>query len=392
MPFRFGAALTLAIATSNAVSADVWMGAWGSSPSYVAQESYSGQTLRQSVHLTGGGHAFRLRLSNAFGDEPLVIGAAGFGLPAPAGGNLAPGSARPVTFGGARAIVIPPHATIVSDAIAETVASGGDLSVSLFIDGGSRPSAHALALNPGFAAPGDQTRAEALAGSTPLEPRLVLTGIDVASPAGGGTIVALGDSITDGFRSTPGLDRRWTDVLARRLATTPDLAALGIVNAGISGNRVLGNSHDASGPNALARLPGDVLALPGLRFVCLLEGINDIGRGASASDPAQKITAAALIAGYKQVIAQAHEHGAKTLIGTLTPFSGRGAPEAVRLEVNAWVRAKDGFDGVLDFDAALRDPRQPSQFLARYDSGDHLHPNDAGYAAMADAVDLALFR
>ncbi|MBE7219430.1 MAG: SGNH/GDSL hydrolase family protein [Caulobacteraceae bacterium] len=380
---------------SAARAAESWIGIWGSDPVVATPDGYAGKTVRQTIHLTGGGQSVRLRLSNAFGDENLVVGAAAVARPALGDGTIVPGSAAPVTFGGARAIVVAPHATILSDPVARSVASGEDLSVSLYLAGGARPSAHPLALDPGFAAPGDQTAAAALTGATPLRVQLVVSGVDAAGAAAGaagGTIVALGDSITDGFRSTPGLDRRWTDVLARRLAATQDLAGFGVVDAGISGNRLLGDGQATSGPNALSRLPRDVLALPGLRFVCLLEGINDILAGAAARDGARRITAAHLIAGYKQVIDQVHEHGAKVLIGTLTPASARGYTEAVRQETNAWIRAGRGFDGVLDFDAALRDPSQPSQFLARYDSGDHLHPNDDGYAAMADAVNLSLFR
>lgn len=379
-------------ACDTARATESWIGIWGSDPVVAASNGFAGKTVRQTIHLTGGGGSVRLRLSNAFGDETLVVGAAAIARPAPGVGAIVPGSAAPVTFGGAHAIAVAPHTTVLSDPVARMVASGEDLSVSLYLAGGARPSAHPLALDPGSAAPGDQTTAAALAGATPLHMQLVVSGVDATGAAGGGTIVALGDSITDGFRSTPGLDRRWTDVLARRLAATPDLAGLGIVNAGISGNRLIGDGQPTSGPNALSRLPRDVLALPGLRVVCLLEGINDILAGAAARNAARRITAADLIAGYKQVIAQVHEHGARVLIGTLTPASAHGPAEAVRQEANAWIRAGRGFDGVLDFDAALRDPGQPSQFLARYDSGDHLHPNDAGYAAMADAVDLGLFR
>ena len=387
-----GAAVLAWLASAPAARAG-WIGAWGASPSGVdAAESFVGETFRQTVHLNGGGDAIRLRLGNALGDTALVLGGVTVAAPAASGpdetGQPKIGPATAVTFAGRQGVTVPAHATILSDPLPRRVAIGSDLVVSLYVAASKAPTEHALGSATAYVAPGDQTRAAVLAEATTRGTRIVLSGVDVEGEAGAGTIVALGDSITDGFRSSPDLDRRWPDVLARRLKAAPGGAALGVVNAGISGNRLL---RDKAGPNALARLPSDVLALPGLRFVCLLEGVNDIIAGAAATDPAETVTAADIIGGYLQVIAQAHEHGAKVYIGTLTPFSGAGVTESIRQAVNAWIRRKDGFDGVLDFDVALRDPGKPTQMLARFDSGDHLHPNDAGYAAMADAIDLGLF-
>ena len=372
------------------VSAADWIAAWSASPSGIdTSKSFVGQTFRQRVHLDGGGRAIRLRLGNALSGERLILGAVRVATPAAVPGATEPGSDLQVTFAGRPIVAIPPYATILSDPLPHRVDSGSDLIVSLFVAASKAPTKHDLGSDLAFVAPGDQTRTSVMQEATTTDTRVVLSGIDVEGEPGAGTIVALGDSITDGFRSTQGLDRRWPDVLARRLKATPGLATLGVANAGIAGNQLL---RDGVGPNALSRLPRDVLALPGLRFICLLEGINDIGAGAKSSDPASRVTAADLIAGYQQIVAQAHEHGAKVLIGTLTPFSGSGVAEKVREAVNAWIRAKDGFDGVLDFDAALHDPGKPSQMLASFDSGDHLHPNDAGYAAMADVIDLDLFK
>ena len=381
------------LALAPAAQAD-WIGAWGASPSGVdATESFVGETFRQTVHLNGGGDAIRLRLGNALGGSPLILGGVTVAAPAASGpdgaGQRKIGPASAITFAGRQVVTIPPYATILSDPLPLRVAIGSDLVVSLYVASSKAPTKHDLGSAIAYVAPGDQTRATVLAEATTRDTRIVLSGIDVEGEVGAGTIVALGDSITDGFRSSPDLDRRWPDVLARRLKAAPGLGTLGVVNAGISGNRLL---RDRAGPNALARLPRDVLALPGLRFICLLEGVNDIIAGAAATDPAETVTAADIVGGYLQAVAQAHEHGAKVYIATLTPFSGAGVTESIREAVNAWLRTRDGFDGVLDFDVALRDPGKPTQMRARFDSGDHLHPNDAGYAAMADAIDLGLFR
>jgi len=387
--------LTAELAWSPGSRAADWIGAWGASPSGTTKtESFVGETVRQIIHLNGGGRAVRLRLGNALSGDRLILGGVRIARPGTAPGTIAPETDQPVTVAGRPIIAVPPYATVLSDPVRLPVDSGTDLSVSLFVAASRGPTTHELGSDTALVAPGDQTRSVSLDGATTRDTRIVLSGVDVETVAAAGTppagtIVALGDSITDGLRSTTDLDRRWPDVLAHRLRIAPGLGSLGVVNAGISGNRLL---RDTNGPNGLSRLPRDVLALPSLRVICVLEGINDIGGGATSSDPALRVTAADIVAAYGQIIAQGHERGAKVLIGTLTPFSGAGIAEQVRSQVNAWIRAKDGFEGVLDFDAAIRDPRKPTQLLARYDSGDHIHPNDDGYAAMADAVDLDLLR
>ena len=297
------------LAMAPAARAD-WVGAWGASPSGAdSTERFVGETFRQTVHLNGGGDAIRLRLGNALGNSALILGGVTVAAPAAGGpaeaGQRGIGPADAVTFAGRSVVTIPPYATIVSDPLPRRVASGADLVVSLLVASSKAPSEHELGSTTAYVAPGDQASAVVLHDATTRDIRIVLSGIDVEGKPGAGTIVALGDSITDGFRSTPDLDRRWPDLLARRLKAAPSLGAFGIVNAGISGNRLL---RDGAGPSALSRLPRDVLALPGLRFVCLLEGINDIAAGALATEPADKVTAADIVGGYLQVVAQAHEH------------------------------------------------------------------------------------
>ena len=217
-----------------------------------------------------------------------------------------------------------------------------------------------------------------------------LAGIDVVAPAGASLIVAFGDSITDGARSTPDTNHSWPALLAARLAAQKATANIAVGNMGIGGNRVL---RDVTGVSALARFDRDVLSQPGVKWVMVLEGINDIGRGATT--PAEMVTADDLIAGYKQIIERAHTHGIKAIGCTLTPFEGanysREEGEAVREALNTWIRTSGAYDAVVDFEAATRDPNNPKRFRADLDPGDHLHPNDAGYQAMADAVDLSLF-
>jgi lysophospholipase L1-like esterase len=223
----------------------------------------------------------------------------------------------------------------------------------------------------------------------------VLTGIDVMTTAPTGAVVAFGDSITDGYGSTLDADRRWPNDLARRFNASECSAGMAVLDQGISGNRLL---HDVEGPNSLARFDRDVLALPGITHVVLLEGINDIGLPGYTGNLDEQVSSQEIIGAYRQLIVRAHDKGLKILVATLTPFEGSGEPyysregERKREEVNAWIRAHLEFDGVIDFDRAIQDPTHPTRILAEYDSGDHLHPNDAGYEAMVDAIDLRLFR
>lgn len=299
-----------------------------------------------------------------------------------------PGSDRVLTFSGRAGITIAPGAPALSDPVDLAVAPATDLAVSLYLPGTVQANTlHRVALQTQYVSPpGDFTATPAMPVQGTMNLLPFLTEVDVAGP--GVAIVALGDSITDGMGGTMDTNRRWPDWLARRLP------GMGVVNRGISGNRLLGTVEEGSlaGRPVLERFDRDVLATAGVRYLVLMIGINDIG----ASSPAEPVTADDLIAGYRQVVARAHARGIAVYGATLTPFEGAGyyseEKEAVRQAVNAWLRTKGNTDAVIDFDRALRDPAHPVRFLAAYDSGDHLHANDAGYRAMGERVPAGLFR
>ena len=383
------AAFGLALAT--AAHAQDWVGTWGVAPAgppAVADAiNLADQTLRLVVRTSIGGERVRIRLSNELGATPLRIGAAHIGVRA-GGASVQPGTDRVLTFAGRADIVIPAGAPRWSDPVALPVAALSDLAISLYLPGtSSATTLHGMALQTQYVSKtGDFTGAATLPVARTLTALPFLTEVDVE--ATGSAIVTLGDSITDGMRSTVDANHRWPDWLARRLA------GFGVVNRGISGNRLLTNMPDAwlTGRAILERFDRDVLATAGVRTVTLMVGINDIG----SSSPADPVTAADLIAGYRQVIARAHAKGIAVHGATLIPFQGAGyysaEKEAVRQAVNTWIRSGGGFDAVIDFDRVMRDPANPARMLAAYDSGDHLHPNDAGYEAMGNAVPLTLFR
>lgn len=397
--------LLLPALQAHAAKHDAWVGTWAAAPFALANKNNdfaADTTLRQYVHLSLGGSSIRLVLTNEFGASDLKIGGASVALPtsteegkAP-DGSLKPGSAKPVTFGGQPGITIAPGALAVSDPIAMPVEPLSMLAVTLFIPGQQIEtiSYHGTGLETNFQAAGNQLTAESLA-ANPDKPAvnhswLFLKGVEVETDTKG-AVVCYGDSITDGARSTTDANRRWPDVLAARLHEDKKTAGLAVLDEGIGGNRVL---HDGTGPSALARFDRDVLAQPNVRYVIVLEGINDIGRLAHPSHPGDNITADDLIAGYKQLIVRAHAHGIKILGATLTPYIGAGyateVGEQIREKANDFIRS-GAFDGVIDFDKATQDPANPKQFLPAVESGDHLHPSDAGYKVMGDAIDLKLF-
>ena len=355
-----------------------------------------GRTLREIVHTTLGGDSVRIRISNQYGDRPLTIGEARVALRAD-GVETKPGTDRALAFGGRSWVTIGAGAAVTSDPIAYDVPQLADLAISLYLPDSARTSTrHLLGLQTNYvSAPGDFADSAAFPADTTLEQWVFLTGVDVTNASAAGAIVAFGNSITDGYHSTPDSDRRWPDDLARRLLTTPGAPVLSVVNAGISGNRVL---NPGAGPSALARFDRDVLDEPGARYVIILEGINDIGLANFSKRRADSVSAADIIFGLGQLAERAHERGLVVYGATLTPFQApepygyySAASEARRDSVNAWIRTGGAFDGVIDFDAVTRDPSHPTRFLPAYD-GDHLHPNDAGYAAMAQSIDLGLFR
>lgn len=357
-------------------------------------QGFDNQTVRMIVHTSVGAHRARVRLSNQFGKDALVIGAAHIALRARAGA-IVPASDHALTFSGRPSFTIPAGAMVISDPVDMEIPELGDLVISVFVPGKiDAPTQHGTGLHPVYVAgPGDFTGKAEIAEVTNLQSWFFLSGVDVTAPKDAGVIVAFGDSITDGARSTVDANAAWPSELARRiLAGQNGHHRLAVVDAGISGNRVL---HDLIGDNALRRFDTDVIAQPGVKYVIVLEGINDIGFPNSPFGGGQAVTADEIIGGLNQLVERAHLHGIAIFGGTLTPFEGatyaNADGEAKRVAVNNWIRTSGVFDGVVDFEAAVRDPQQPTRMLAAYDSGDHLHPNDAGYKAMGDAVDLALF-
>jgi len=382
-----------------------WVTTWGTAqqlvvparaiPSAVTYpQKVSAQTVRMVARATLAGKAVRVALSNSFGYSPVRIDAAQVAQLA-SSPAIRPGSSRVLTFGGSESVVLAPGAQIYSDPMEYDIAAQADLVVSLYVAGDSGPTtAHPIGLRSAWLAPGNQVAAERLQDATQFRSYLWLAGIDVLAAPKAAAIVAFGDSITDGFSTTPEADTPWPSLLARRLAAQRSLPPRAVINMGISGNRVL---REGAGSSALARFDRDVLSRPGVRWVLLLEAINDIGFSAIPGLPAsEKTTAEELIAGYRMLIGRAHLHGLAIIGCTLTPFEGVNTfsepGERMRQAVNQWIRHSGEFDAVVDFDAATRDPSAPQRLLPGFDSGDHIHPNDAGNRAMADAIDLKLFR
>jgi|SRR5579875_1679438 len=414
MTIRWLAVAWTALMLSNPAAgrAAEWIGTWGASPvppspaagPFPATPSYANQTIRQVVRISAGGRRFRVRFTNEYGTKPLVIGAASIAL-ADAKGDVEPGSLKPLTFAGNRGVTIPAGAPYLSDPVELDAKPLANLSISLYVPEDTGPcTCHAVGLQTAYVSgPGDFTGKPFTPQST-MQSRAFLSEVEVEPTGSGKTVVALGDSITDGVGSTVNADRRWPDLLADRLIRRGGRIAWGVVNEGISGNRVL---NDGAGQSALARLDRDVLSVPGAAYVIVFEGVNDLGIGyGHPSGPLAarfkalaaggRVTAEQMIGGYRQIIARAHEKGLKVLGATIAPYEGAAyyseEGEAVRERINQWIRTSGAFDGVLDFDAALRDPADPKRIAAPLQAGDHLHGSDAGYEAVARSIDLALFR
>ena len=364
-------------------------------PLFPAPPTISNQTVRMIVHTSIGGHRVRVQFSNAFGTSALQIGAAHLALH-DKDSAIVGGSDHALTFSGKPSVAIPPAAEILSDPLDFEVPALGDLVISVYAPVEvTTPTIHLTGLHTTYISqPGDFTSAPSIADPTTRELWYWIDGVDVVAPAKSAAIVAFGDSITDGATSTPNTNSSWPSQLAVRLAANKATANLAIVNEGISGNRLI---NDGAGVSALARFDRDVLSQPGVKWLIVLEGINDIGLGnLPGAPPAEAPTVDDLIAAHKQIIERAHMHGIKVIGATLTPYVGaayateRG--EAMREAVNEWIRTSKAYDAVIDFDKVVQDPANPKQILAAFNIRDHLHPNDEGYKAMAAAVDLALFQ
>jgi len=418
LSWRFAAMFLLTVGTVLAVSLpgyaagknEHWIATWSTTlhqPEPVpglANAGFNNQTLRQIVHTSIGGRQVRVRLST-FGASGLVVGAAHVALSA-GGSAVVPGSDRKLTFGGNLSIVVPPDAPVLSDPVDLAVPELADLAVTLFLPGLTGPATwHFDARQTSYISPSGDFTASTVMPLDPVTPTTEswfwLEGVEVWAPRESGAIAALGESTTDGAQSTVDANHRWPDYLARRLMAQPDNHNIGVLNEGLDGNRLL---HDGLGPNGLARFDRDVLGQSGLSHVIVYFGINDIGIGwPGGLNPDQEVSAEQIIQAYRQLIERAHTRRIKIFGATITPFKGFFVPgtpfplwspgnELKRQQVNNWIRTSGEFDGVIDFDRVLRDPDDPSLLLAQYDSGDYVHPTDQGYKAMADSVDLKLFR
>jgi lysophospholipase L1-like esterase len=362
---------------------------------------FENQTLREVIHTSVGGDTVRVRLSNAYGKQAVEIGAAHIALSAK-GSDVAPGSDHVLTFSGRATVSIPPNALVISDPVKLAVPAAHDVAVSLFVpEAAVGAGVHYSAQQTTYIGQGDLTASASIPQAATVESWVFLSDLDVMAPERASTLAAFGDSITDGAHSTTDANHRWPNFLADRLLARSGSREIGVLDAGIGGNRIL---HDAVsnvrfGVNGLARFDRDVLAQPGIKYVIVLEGINDLGHPGTSAPKSETVSAEDIIAGLEQMAQRAHENGLKVFGATLTPFEGTTYPgyftperEVKRKAVNEWIRTGRAFDGFIDFDKAVRDPAHPDRMLPAYDSGDHLHPNDAGYKAMAGTIDLSLFK
>jgi lysophospholipase L1-like esterase len=405
------AAFAVAPARAGQQGSARWIGTWATAPQPSmpgAVQTFRNQTLRLIVHTSIGGARVRIRLSNTYGDRPLVIGSAHVARRA-GGADIDATSDRALTFAGKPAATVGKGSTIASDAVQLAVPALSDLAISLYLPEETRATTnHLLALQRSFVSSeaGDWTGQAHLAAAKTIKSWPFLTGVEVEATADAAAIVAFGDSKFDGDGSTPDANHRWPDLLADRLQRDASGAHFAVLNEGIIGNRLLRNSPrdpptefgDVFGESGLHRLERDALGQPGVKVVIVSFGVNDLGLPGSIAPATESVTAADLIAGYRKLVSAAHRSGVRIVATTMTPFEGATIAagyytlekDALREEVNAWLRGNAEFDGVVDLDRLLRDPDHPARLLSLYDSGDHLHPNDAGYAAGANAVPLSL--
>ena len=382
-----------------------WVGSWAASQqvpetqNLLDPELLRDATLRQIVHLSVGGSQLRVRVSNAFGTAPLHLTTVHVARPvSAASATIDAASDTAVTFHGAADVTIPPGAEYLSDAVMFPVAALSNLAISIHLD--EPPvgeTGHPGSRATSYVVHGDMVSAASLPDAKTVEHWYQISGVDVVSPVQGVTVVTLGDSITDGHGTTTNGNDRWPDVLAARMQADKSMRMMGVLNEGIGGNRLL---LDGLGPNALARFDRDVLAQTAVHAVIVLEGVNDLG-GLTREKEVSKAEHMALVdrieGAYAQMIARANAHGIRVIGATILPYGGSNyyhpgvENEADRQAVNAWIRDPSHFDGVVDFDAVMRNPAHPNLMLPAYDSGDGLHPGPAGYKAMGDAIPLTLF-
>lgn len=392
------APLTWSQDSSQELPSNHWVGTWAMAPMIPMNDSgllpFSDVTLREIVHASIAGKKVRVRFTNQYGILPLRIENVHIALSAMNGG-IQPATDHSLRFNAQSVVKIPAGAEIYSDPIDMDIPAFADLAVSFYLPPQDLPNYtyHSDARQTNYMAAGNECDALALQDAHTQTSWYFISGVDVAADKNAGTVVAFGDSITDGAYSTVDANHRWPDYLARKLNQDQKTSQLGVLNEGIDGNRVL---NDGWAQNALARFDRDVLAQSSVRYLIVLEGINDIGRLSHPRAPADDISVQDLEMGLKQLVDRAHTHNIKVIGATLTPYKGAGyyseKGEAVREALNEWIRASGVFDGIVDFDKVTRDPNNLQQFLPKYDHGDHLHPSDAGYEAMGDALNAQLLK
>ena len=382
-----------------------WIGSWAASQQLVepnnalSPEDLRDATLRQIVHLSLGGAEIRVRLSNRFGAAPLHLTAVHVAKPlSPGSAKVEAGTDKALTFSGLPDVTIPPHADYTSDPVPFQVSALSSVAITLHLDAPpDEQTGHPGSRATSYFVHGDLVSALDLSAAKTVDHWYFIAGIDVAASPETSAIVVLGDSITDGRGATTNGNDRWTDVLAQRLQSQPSTRNIAVLNHGIGGNRLL---TDGLGPNALSRFDHDVIAQPGVRYLIVFEGINDIGMLAHTGESPRaehEALVRRMIGAYEQMIARAHAHDIKAIGATIMPFLGSSyyhpspPSEADRQAINEWIRAPGRFDAVVDFDKITRDAEHPDRLLQAFDSGDHLHPSPAGYAAMAQGVPLSLF-
>src|SRR5579859_327433 len=397
----FLAAILMEPAMAGA-TADTWLDTWGASPDSVGP-ALKAQSIRQIIRTSTDGSALRLRFSNLLGTTPLTIGPVHVAA-SESGSAIRPQTDHAVTFGGHSSVTIAKGKDVLSDAVGFPVQALEDLAVTLYLPAGATaPTIHAAGMETAFFVAGDATAATSFPSRAQTDDsRYFLTDVEVNAATRAEVMVVVGDSITDGIGSTEDKNSRWTDILAARLHASPVVASIGVVNSGIAGNRILNDgARPFVGPSALSRFDRDALDKPGARWVMLFEGIGDIIADDVLTSTSQHVSTSQIIEGMKTLVARAHARNIKVWGATLMPYEGAvlpsrdgtarplytGSGEAKRQLVNAWIRDSGTFDAVVDFDLVTRDPTHPSQLLPAFDSGDHLHPNDTGYEAIATSID-----
>ena len=401
----FGFAMLPTSAQNAPASTEHWIGTWASSQQVpepanaLPVDQLRDATLRQIVHLSVGGSELRVHLSNAFGTAPLHIDSVHLARPlSPASDEIDATTDKALTFAGSSDVIIPAGAEYISDPVEYPVAALSNLAITFHLsEPPAQQTGHPGSRATSYVVHGNLVSAATLPNATKVDHWYQIASVDVTGPVDALSIVALGDSITDGHATTTNGNDRWTDVLAERLQGTAATNHIGVLNQGIGGNHLL---VDGLGPNALARFNRDVLAQTGVRYVIVFEGVNDLGgltRLGEVPNAEHEALVAHILAAYQQMILRAHAHGIEIIGATITPYAGSdyyhptARDEQDRNAVNAWIRAPGHFDAVIDFDKVIRDPSHPDRLQPGYDSGDHLHPSPVGYRAMANAIPLSLF-